>query len=292
MLLYVRKAFSFCYLPASIKMQVTTILSDYDGTLCPTSSLRSQNSTIPDELEDTLWSISSKIPVCIISSKDFSFLNRRTRFARVISCIMGIETIEFADDNNGKNGSKNRIKIKDPSIYPNKDILRNNSAVLGSLASEVKEKFVEILVERKYTSDKLLAGLTFDYRNIKDWEQYKLHAEPALYEMINDRLNSSTLASATTFPQYIQGYSMHPFVDVYSVKCDKGMAVDTIISILKPPYHNNDKEGQNIIMYLGDSENDNPAFRKAGISIGVRSDPRLNPRLDSDYTMSYDKQLY
>jgi hypothetical protein len=174
MLLYVRKAFSFCYLPASIKMQVTTILSDYDGTLCPTSSLRSQNSTIPDELEDTLWSISSKISVCIISSKDFSFLNRRTRFARVISCIMGIETIEFADDNNGKN----RIKIKDPSIYPNKDILRNNSAVLGSLANEVKEKFVEIIVERKCTSDNLLAGLTFDYRHISDWEQYKLHVEP------------------------------------------------------------------------------------------------------------------
>jgi phosphoserine phosphatase len=51
----------------------------------------------------------------------------------------------------------------------------------------------------------------------------------------------------------------------------------------------NDKEGQNITMYLGDSENDNPAFRKAGLSIGIRSDTRLNPRLDSDYTMSFDK---
>ena len=30
-------------------------------------------------------------------------------------------------------------------------------------------------------------------------------------------------------------------------------------------------------MYLGDSENDNPAFEKAGVSIGVRSDERLNP---------------
>jgi hydroxymethylpyrimidine pyrophosphatase-like HAD family hydrolase len=82
---------------------------------------------------------------------------------------------------------------------------------------------------------------------------------------------------------------MHPFVDVYSVKCDKGRAVEAIISILKPPFPNNDKEGQDIIMYLGDSENDNPAFRKAGISIGIRSDPRLNPNLDSDYIMTYDK---
>jgi phosphoserine phosphatase len=36
-------------------------------------------------------------------------------------------------------------------------------------------------------------------------------------------------------------------------------------------------------MYLGDSENDNPAFRKADVSIGVRSDERLNPILDCKY---------
>jgi soluble P-type ATPase len=33
------------------------------------------------------------------------------------------------------------------------------------------------------------------------------------------------------------------------------------------------------IIYLGDSENDNPDFRKADISIGVISDNRLNPKL-------------
>jgi soluble P-type ATPase len=39
-------------------------------------------------------------------------------------------------------------------------------------------------------------------------------------------------------------------------------------------------KGHKIIMYLGDSENDNPAFRRADVSIGVLSDDRLNPKLD------------
>lgn len=42
-------------------------------------------------------------------------------------------------------------------------------------------------------------------------------------------------------------------------------------------------------MYFGDSENDNPAFRLADISIGVLSDPRLKARLECDYILDYDK---
>lgn len=265
-------------------MQITAIFSDYDGTLCPTSSLWNQTNTIPEGLDDILWSISSKIPVCIISSKDFSFLESRAKFAKIISCIMGIETVEFTDDNIGNK----RTKFKNPSIYPNRKTLRNNSDLLGSLAREVAEKFVEIVVERKYTSDNLLAGLTFDYRHREDWKEYKKNIEPVLYEIINDRIKSSTSASATAFLPYIQSYSTHPFLDVYSVKCDKGMAVDAITSILEASYHN-DKDRRHIIMYLGDSENDNAAFRKAGISIGICSDPRLNPKLNCDYVIPFDK---
>lgn len=34
------------------------------------------------------------------------------------------------------------------------------------------------------------------------------------------------------------------------------------------------------ILYLGDSENDNSAFSKASVSIGITSDKRLTPKLD------------
>jgi phosphoserine phosphatase len=39
------------------------------------------------------------------------------------------------------------------------------------------------------------------------------------------------------------------------------------------------------VVYLGDSENDNPAFIKSGVSIGIRSDARLNPMLDCKYML-------
>jgi soluble P-type ATPase len=39
------------------------------------------------------------------------------------------------------------------------------------------------------------------------------------------------------------------------------------------------------VMYLGDSENDNLAFRKADLSIGIQSDVRLRTKLDSDYVI-------
>ena len=74
-------------------MQVDAILSDYDGTLCPTTSINSKEDAIPKEIENILWHISEIIPVCIISSKDFDFLHRRTRYANITSCIMGIETL-------------------------------------------------------------------------------------------------------------------------------------------------------------------------------------------------------
>jgi hypothetical protein len=62
------------------------------------------------------------------------------------------------------------------------------------------------------------------------------------------------------------------------------MAFDTVISELR-----NISADDKGVLYLGDSENDNPAFRKAGISIGIRSDPRLKPRLDCSYFLDYEQ---
>jgi phosphoglycolate phosphatase-like HAD superfamily hydrolase len=62
------------------------------------------------------------------------------------------------------------------------------------------------------------------------------------------------------------------------------MAYDAVIS--KIPITDSSTQR---VMYLGDSENDNLAFRKADISIGVKSDKRLNPKLDCKYTVKFDK---
>jgi hypothetical protein len=55
------------------KKQIDVILSDYDGTLCSVTSVRNgigPVGIIPKGLEQILFHISERIPVCIISSKE------------------------------------------------------------------------------------------------------------------------------------------------------------------------------------------------------------------------------
>jgi hydroxymethylpyrimidine pyrophosphatase-like HAD family hydrolase len=314
-------------------MRIDAILSDYDGTLCPTSSLSQDNSSnsnnnrIPERLEKILWNISEKIDVCIVSSKDFDFLHHRTKFAKILSCIMGIETLvlkrhklealiaENRDDDNDDDSSNNNNNInnrtrtnisfaecKDKSqcilssqiLSNNKAILQDKSQILDSLADEISINFKEITIERKFTSDnQILAGITIDYRHLKDWQSYKRKTEPLLKEIIQRNMNSSLAAH---HQHYVQTYSTHPFIDVYSVRCDKGLAFDATISELACFNNNNadddnnntDDRRQNIL-YLGDSENDNPAFKRADISIGVNSDKRLNPELTCQYLVEFNQ---
>jgi hydroxymethylpyrimidine pyrophosphatase-like HAD family hydrolase len=85
---------------------------------------------------------------------------------------------------------------------------------------------------------------------------------------------------------HIQTYRTHPFIDVYAARCDKGTAFDHVSYEI--PNIQGKKEQQNIL-YLGDSENDNPAFRKAAVSIGVHSDTRLKPKLNCKYNISFNR---
>jgi hydroxymethylpyrimidine pyrophosphatase-like HAD family hydrolase len=63
---------------------------------------------------------------------------------------------------------------------------------------------------------------------------------------------------------------------------DKGQAIDAISLML------NLSKVQKVL-YLGDSENDNPAFQKADLSIGIRSDERVKTKLDSDYLIQFNE---
>ncbi len=298
-------------------MKIDAILSDYDGTLCPTSSITQDNSNssiIPERLETIIWNISEKIDICIVSSKDFGFLHRRTKFAKILSCIMGIETLvlkrhklkavmrenQYQYDNDDDSSNNNNINNKTNTsfgecedklqcilsshILSNKDILQDNSRLLDSLADEISINFKDITVERKFTSDnQILAGITIDYRHLKDWQSYKRNIEPDLKEIFERNINSSSANQH----YYIQTYSTHPFMDIYSVRCNKGLAFDATISELS--CFNADDDIRQNILYLGDSENDNPAFKRADVSIGVRSDKRLNPELTCQYLVEFDQ---
>ena len=277
-------------------MQIDAILSDYDGTLCPTGSIRCQDkSVIPKNLEDILWDISEKIPVCIVSSKDFGFLHARAKFAKIISCILGIETLTLNNHKQGAimAGSSNDslecddnlgcIESSHLLLNKNNKLLEVNSILLNSIANDISQNFSQtITVERKFITDqRILAGITIDWRRIEDWKSFKVESEPHLKKLI--RKKQRELSPNNMCKLHIQTYTTHPFIDVYAVKCDKGMAFDCVASQIPRI------EGklQNI-MYLGDSENDNPAFRKAAVSIDVHSDIRLKPKLSCKYNICFN----
>jgi hydroxymethylpyrimidine pyrophosphatase-like HAD family hydrolase len=280
-------------------MQISAILSDYDGTLCSTGSIRNQEENlIPADLEAILWNISEKIPVCIVSSKDFDFLHNKTKFANVISCILGIEmlvlrrhkeTIALPTDSKGD--LSDRISecqdfrcIKNNYLLVDDTTLQHNSKILSQLAEEIASDFNEVSIEQKFTitGQKALAGITIDWRHLHDWKSFKIQSEPRLREVIVEKQRELHHTERSNI--HIQTYATHPFIDIYAAVSDKGMAYDRIISEI--PITDNAIQK---VMYLGDSENDNLAFRKADVSIGVRSDDRLSPKLDCKHTVKFDK---
>jgi predicted mannosyl-3-phosphoglycerate phosphatase (HAD superfamily) len=102
--------------------------------------------------------------------------------------------------------------------------------------------------------------------------------------MIQKSVNANLTPNLSSENQpFIQSYSSHPFLDVYGMECNKGLALDNVLSQLEET-----GRGTNVI-YFGDSENDNPAFRKSDISIGIRSDTRLSPKLDCEYMLDFNQ---
>jgi hydroxymethylpyrimidine pyrophosphatase-like HAD family hydrolase len=146
-------------------------------------------------------------------------------------------------------------------------------------------RITRIIIEEKYTSDKeILIGLTIDYRHVENWQSFKENTEPIIREIIQKSVNADLAPNLFFKDQlFIQSYSSHPILDVYGVECNKGFAFDNALSQLE-------ENGRGInVIYLGDSENDNPAFRKSDISIGIRSDTRLSPKLDCEYMLDFNQ---
>ena len=273
-------------------MRISVIISDYDGTLCPTASLKGLNNQIPPDLEKVLWDISAKIPVCILSTKDFGFLRKKVQFAKIVSCIMGLEIFELATlesraanvDIDRVPNSKNYLSVKGEfsniiSQYRLLGVnkLVKNSVLLRRLSDKIEKEFQDISIEPKFNYvDGILAAISLDYRQIQKWEHYKTNIEPNVLNSIQQFVLS--------LPNdlFVQTYSDHPFIDIYSMHLDKGQAIDAISHML-----NLSKEQK--VLYLGDSENDNPAFRKADLSIGIRSDERVKTKLDSDYLIQFNE---
>jgi len=294
---------------AETKMeQITAILSDFDGTLCPTSSIKYNyynSNFIPRPIEDILCEISLSIPICIITSKDFDFIYPKTKkFAKILSCILGLETFVLNDrkqikhDNNIPNknnkSSLEDVIIKDGISYFDSETLPINSDILSEIVTYFEKEYKEINVEKKFLKGKqnLIGGITVDWRHYSNWTANKKKYREIIKRLVSIVLESVSKKRGVDISKeklalcaeslFIQEYSTHPFIDLYVTKVNKGDAFEFVISKLS--------EMSNIsgnIIYLGDSENDNPAFRKTDYSIGVISDNRLNPELDCTYSIEF-----
>lgn len=271
------------------RKEIDAILSDYDGTLCSTTSVKGGIGIvdrIPQELEQILFGISKHIPICIISSKDFVFLHKRTRFANILSCVLGIETIIHNSHYSSNNNEINNSCIRCQELIASGHSLMDNSKLLHNIVEILQtHNFKNIMIEEKYTSNrKILIGLTIDYRHLQNWHLFKENKEPSIREVIQRTINANLRSNLSSkYRPFIQTYSSHPFLDVYGVECNKGLAFDNVLSQLKQ-----EERGGNV-MYLGDSENDNPAFRRSDISIGMLSDARLNPKLNCKYMLNFNQ---
>jgi HAD superfamily hydrolase (TIGR01484 family) len=268
-------------------MQISTILSDYDGTLIPTTYLNSDdnagrltNYRIQIELNRALWEISSKRTIAIVSTKDFNFLHDRTKFANIISCMMSIETMILKHIDSARCYKNSCVQKSMSNI--DFEILRKNSQKLEFVIDRISLKFKNVSIYRKLTfNGGLLGGVTIDWRHLEEWNSIKKKIEQDVLRITN-QINESS-----EYPVFVQIYSSHPFVDIYPTFCSKGIGYNNIRNLIHDS--NWDKSKNKNILYLGDSENDNPAFRKANVSIGIKSDERLNAKLDCQYLITFSQ---
>ena len=292
-------------------IEIRAIFSDYDGTLCSASAARDTSlgqNRIPLNIKKVLQEIAEQIPVCIISSKDYFFLKETKAFAKVISCLMGIETLFFPSDTAVATTSVDQeqhpqsppIRRKLLAVKEEESDISTRSCALEEIAKSIESEpdFRSIILERKYTYDRrILAGLTVDWRYSDNWDYYKKDIRHFISALV-------TNLSKPPVPihLYVQKYDFHPFVDVYIKECNKGTAFDFVLSEISstPPFDNGEQNEHyrengrcsiraEDVLYLGDSENDNPAFRKAGVSIGVRSDTRIIPKLECQHVINFDR---
>ncbi|MBA3284258.1 MAG: HAD-IIB family hydrolase [Nitrosopumilus sp.] len=265
-------------------LKVSAIFSDYDGTLIPAQVGNSFINTIPDELEKELWDVAYNIPVCIISSKDYNFLKDKVKFSKTLSCILGIEIIDKMETTENKHSSNDAKSIQNSNIkncmlLVDKTTLKNNSTFLKQIHQQICTNYRDLKIELKYTlsENKILCGITVDGRNLSDWTVFSAYKK----NIVNDMMLFKKEHHITDEELVVQTYRNHPFIDLYTCPCSKAMAYDGIANMLQLTTDDN-------VLYLGDSENDNPAFEKADISIGVRSDNRIKTALECKYYIEYE----
>lgn len=230
-------------------LKIDAIFSDYDGTLSPLAVSR-ELAVIPDSLSSALMAISKRIPFCIVTTKTINYIEKNVPFARAIAGIIGLE-IKIGDR-----------KIVDERVYERSGLLEQ----MCKYSIDTIRSIDSVFVEKRETGDGVLASFCIDWRLTKDWNASRNAIQSVLEHCSKKGLHVMT-------------YSTHPFADAYPFYIDKAEA----LSLLK--YHLNI---MGKVMYLGDSENDNPAFEISDVAIGIKHQ-QVNPQLKCDHSIPFEK---
>jgi trehalose-6-phosphatase len=228
-------------------MIVEYMSSDYDGTITPLNTSRDE-SRVPLETRVMLSRIGRFIPISIITMKDLPFIIPRTPFAYAWSGIGGLETLI------GKRVLKREgLEHRLPSV----------SRAIDYAKSQITDTGVEI--EEKQDSERHTVAFCVDWRQTKDMKT----AEQEVERVAN---------RCKTLGLRLMRYDTQPFYDVYPIAPDKGWALQEMLNELAV------KKG---VLYMGDSEMDNPAFRTSSVSLGVVHDETALEALDCDYLVEF-----
>ncbi len=229
-------------------MKVEAIFSDYDGTLCPLE-LRREDAFIAPRLRRLLIKAGKRVKIGIITTKDLAFIQERVPFAQGIAGSSGLE-MQVGD----------KIVLDDRIQVPN-----------GKLEKVYREALKRILqihdnvsVERKETDNGDLLAFCVDWRLTRDWSEAQRKTAPILSFCREQGL-------------YVVESNISPFANVFPMEVSKGDALTKLrkeMNIMGP------------VMYLGDSEADNPAFQLADVSIGIKH-RRIAPELQCKYWLEF-----
>ena len=121
-----------------------------------------------------------------------------------------------------------------------------------------------IMVERKETDDGGLIAFCIDWRLTRNWDEAHRKAAPVL-------------ALCKDQGMYVVESNISPFANIFPFEVDKGAAFVKLrkeMAVTGP------------VMYLGDSEADDPAFLLADISVGIKH-RRVMPSLKCKYKLEF-----
>lgn len=196
--------------------------------------------------------LSTRIPFGIITTKDLDFIRERVPFAHGIAAVSGLEI---------QVGEK---RLVDERIPSNLKAIEDAYQKAFSALREIHDEGIGI--ERKTTEEDELIGFCIDWRMSHNWTEARTQVIPLLEQCKQAGL-------------YVTESKASPFANVYFTKVDKGTAFTRLKSELGVT---------GPVMYFGDSEDDNPAFELAEVSIGIKHQKNL-PDLKCKYLLEFLK---